>query len=134
MENESMTTLIKLEEIRNSLQRGSLNRINIIDQEFTFHQVVFEYTTDCAMSGWNETYGHYELVKINTDDLTITWKIVTDKTHAHYTPETLKLNSLDELISFLDSRYLKNSWMIKKKKAKRYLINDGVNDIPQSMR
>lgn len=131
MKNESVTTLIKLEEIRNSLKRGSLNRINIIEQEFTFHQVVFEYTTDCVVIGWN---GHYELVKINTDDLTITWKIVTDKLHAHYTPETLKLKSLDELISFLEKRYLSNSWMINKKKAKRYLINDGINDIPQSMR
>ena len=59
---------------------------------------------------------------------------VVDDTNAHYTPEEISFDNIDELVKFLNDRYINNNWSLEKKKKGRYLTNDGISDIPGSWR
>ena len=51
-----------------------------------------------------------------------------------YTPEEISFDNIDELVKFLNDRYINNNWSLEKKKKGRYLTNDGISDIPDSWR
>ena len=41
---------------------------------------------------------------------------------------------MNDITDFLRKRYLDNKWDIRKLKPGRYLIDDGIDDVPEHMR
>ena len=135
MNDNLLEVLITLEEIQKNLRR-SRNPISIdsIDDKITFeyHQGAI-YPENI---GDNIKHTHYEKVEISEigGEFIVKLDKVVDDTNDHYTPEEISFDNIDELVKFLNDRYINNNWSLEKKKKGRYLTNDGISDIPDSWR
>lgn len=112
---------IKLEEISKKLKRTSLNRIDILN----ISPLVYNYTTDyIGFQNNSQKFGHKEKVSISINDkIEIIFTDIIDNCWAHYTPEKLLFNDVENVILFLENRYYGNDWLIVKKRKKRYFTN-----------
>jgi hypothetical protein len=118
--------LIILEEIQKHLNK-SVCPMNIISED----PIIYEY-------GYKFKKGdHYEKVSIDTEgnQIVLKWLDVIDNDWAHYTPNELRFDSVDQVANFLRKRYSDSEgWSLRKRKIGRYLVDDGIDDIPRHMR
>jgi hypothetical protein len=127
--------LIILEDIQKALRKG-VCPMKILNDD----PIIFEWHMGAIYSdliGKNfKPHHHYEKVSIDTDsgEIVIKWLDVIDNNWAHYTPNELRFNNVEDTEKFLKKRYLDNSWEVRKVKKGRYLIDDGIDDIPHIMR
>ena len=135
MSDNLLEVLITLEEIQKRL-RMSRNPLSIQSND---DNIIFEY--HCGAIQSNNigkkvgTGDHYEKVKVSENgELLLEWLEVLDETFPHYTPEKLTFSNVEDLNKFLKKRYLDNKWEVEKLKKGRYIVNDGISDIPRKMR
>ncbi len=134
-DDDIIEVLIILEEIQKQLKKG-VCPMRIINE----NPIIFEYHAGAIYTdqiGINFKPDHHlEKVSIDKENnqIVIKWLDVIDTMWPHYTPNELIFDSVDEIEKFLKNRYLNNKWEIRKLKKGRYLTDDGIDDIPFSMR
>jgi len=124
--DDILEVLIKLEELKKRLMRGSRTIINILTES----PLTYEYISP---SGFSET------IEIS-NDLSMSWLSANPGkyTTAYYAPESLSFNNTESIINFLEKRYWQVNWdfsnIKKTNKPKRYYTFDKNDEIPNSWR
>ncbi len=132
--------LIILEEIQKRLNK-SVCPMDIISED----PIIYEYHAGAVYKsciGGKDGYkfrkgDHYEKVSIDTEgnQIVAKWLDVIDNDWPHYTPNELRFDTVDEFADFFRKRYSgSEGWSLRKRKIGRYLVDDGVDDIPWYMR